>query len=84
MAGHPESVQHANSWTPRQHYKHYLERLVAKRLPVVVGVHTPEFSFEKERVNVENASRDLRVTYPVAIDSNYAIWQAFNNQYCPA
>jgi len=51
---------------------------------VVVGVHTPEFSFEKERVNVENASRDLKVTYPVAIDSNYAIWRAFNNQYWPA
>jgi thiol-disulfide isomerase/thioredoxin len=51
---------------------------------VVIGVHTPEFSFEKERVNVENALRDLKVTYPVAIDSNYAIWQAFNNEYWPA
>jgi thiol-disulfide isomerase/thioredoxin len=51
---------------------------------VVIGVHTPEFSFEKERVNVENALRDLKVTYPVAIDSNYRIWQAFNNQYWPA
>ena len=51
---------------------------------VVIGVHTPEFSFEKDRVNVENASRDLKVIYPVAIDSNYAIWQAFNNQYWPA
>jgi thiol-disulfide isomerase/thioredoxin len=51
---------------------------------VVIGVHTPEFSFEKERVNVENALRDLKVTYPVAIDSNYKIWQAFNNEYWPA
>ena len=51
---------------------------------VVVGVHTPEFSFEKERLNVEKASRELKVTYPVAIDSNYAIWRAFNNQYWPA
>src|SRR6266566_6616297 len=51
---------------------------------VVIGVHTPEFSFEKERVNVENALRDLKVTYPVAIDSNYRIWQAFNNNYWPA
>jgi len=48
---------------------------------VVIGVHTPEFSFEKERVNVENALRDLKVTCPVAIDSNYRIWQAFNNEY---
>jgi thiol-disulfide isomerase/thioredoxin len=50
----------------------------------VIGVHTPEFSFEKERHNVENAVRDLNVTYPVAIDSNYRIWQAFNNEYWPA
>jgi thiol-disulfide isomerase/thioredoxin len=51
---------------------------------VVIGAHTPEFSFEKERVNVEHALRDLKVTYPVAIDSNYRIWQAFNNEYWPA
>src|SRR5271170_5727503 len=51
---------------------------------VVIGVHTPEFSFEKERVNVENALRDLKITYPVAIDSNSRIWQAFNNEYWPA
>ena len=51
---------------------------------VVIGVHTPEFSFEKERVNVENSLRDLQVAYPVAIDSNYRIWQAFNNEYRPA
>lgn len=51
---------------------------------VVIGVHTPEFSFEKERVNVENSVRNLRIAYPVAIDSNYGIWRAFNNQYWPA
>jgi len=51
---------------------------------VVIGAHTPEFSFEKEPTNVENALRDLKVTYPVAIDSNYRIWQSFNNQYWPA
>jgi thiol-disulfide isomerase/thioredoxin len=51
---------------------------------VVIGVHTPEFSFEKEPVNVENALRNLNVTYPVAVDSNYAIWQAFHNDYWPA
>src|SRR3984957_5802071 len=50
----------------------------------VIGVHTPEFSFEKERGNVEQALRDLNVTYPVAMDSNYRIWQSFNNQYWPA
>ncbi|MDB5092986.1 MAG: cytochrome biosis protein [Candidatus Eremiobacteraeota bacterium] len=51
---------------------------------VVIGVHTPEFAFEKERANVEGAARDLKVTYPVPIDSNYMIWQAFNNEYWPA
>ncbi len=51
---------------------------------VVIGVHTPEFAFEKERSNVEKAVRDLKVTYPVAIDSDYTIWKAFNNEYWPA
>ena len=51
---------------------------------VVIGVHTPEFAFEKERSNVEKAVRDLHITYPVAIDSDYKIWSAFNNQYWPA
>jgi len=51
---------------------------------IVIGAHTPEFSFEKHRDNVENAVQRLRVTYPVAIDSNYEIWRAFNNQYWPA
>ena len=51
---------------------------------VVIGVHTPEFSFEKERVNVQHMTSTLNVTYPVAIDSDYGIWQAFHNQYWPA
>ena len=51
---------------------------------VVIGVHTPEFAFEKDRGNVEKAVRDLHITYPVAIDSNYQIWQAFDNEYWPA
>jgi cytochrome c biogenesis protein CcdA/thiol-disulfide isomerase/thioredoxin len=51
---------------------------------VVIGVHTPEFAFEKERSNVEKAVRDLKIAYPVAIDSDYNIWRAFKNQYWPA
>ena len=51
---------------------------------VVIGVHTPEFAFEKERSNVEKAVRDLKISYPVAIDSDYKIWEAFNNHYWPA
>jgi len=51
---------------------------------VVIGVHAPEFGFEQDRPNVENAVHDLKVTYPVAIDSNHTIWQAFSNEYWPA
>src|SRR5580700_2087812 len=51
---------------------------------VVIGVHTPEFGFEGEGANVENAVRELKIGFPVAIDSNHAIWEAFHNQYWPA
>jgi cytochrome c biogenesis protein CcdA/thiol-disulfide isomerase/thioredoxin len=51
---------------------------------VVIGVHAPEFAFEKDPQNVKRAVRELGITYPVALDSNYAIWQAFHNQYWPA
>ena len=51
---------------------------------VVIGVHAPEFAFEKDLANVKNAVANLGVTYPVAVDSNLAIWQAFNNEYWPA
>jgi thiol-disulfide isomerase/thioredoxin len=51
---------------------------------VVVGVHSPEFAFEKDLDNVRRAVKDLKVDYPVAVDSAHAIWRAFNNQYWPA
>jgi cytochrome c biogenesis protein CcdA/thiol-disulfide isomerase/thioredoxin len=51
---------------------------------VVIGVHTPEFAFEKDAGNVRRAVGELGVTYPVAIDNDYAIWQGFDNQYWPA
>jgi cytochrome c biogenesis protein CcdA/thiol-disulfide isomerase/thioredoxin len=51
---------------------------------VVIGVHTPEFAFEKDPANVAKSLTDLKITYPVAVDSNYAIWKAFKNQYWPA
>jgi cytochrome c biogenesis protein CcdA/thiol-disulfide isomerase/thioredoxin len=51
---------------------------------VVIGVHAPEFAFEKDPGNVRRAVADLKITYPVALDNDYAIWQAFNNQYWPA
>ena len=51
---------------------------------VVVGVHSPEFAFEKNEAHVRRAVRDLGITYPVAIDSNHAIWRGFENQSWPA
>ncbi len=50
----------------------------------VVGVHTPEFPFEKEASNVERAIGDFGLTYPVAQDNDYATWTAYRNQYWPA
>jgi hypothetical protein len=50
----------------------------------VVGVHTPEFEFEKDVDNVRRALKEMRVSYPVAVDNDYAIWRAFKNQYWPA
>ena len=51
---------------------------------VVVGVHTPEFPFERDVDNVRQAVKDMGVEYPVALDSDYAIWQAFANSFWPA
>ncbi len=51
---------------------------------VVIGVHAPEFSFEKETENVRWAVKDMRIAYPVAIDNDHAVWHGFNNQYWPA
>jgi len=51
---------------------------------VVIGVHAPEFAFEKSEANVRRAVTDLGISYPVALDNSFAIWQRFNNQYWPA
>ncbi len=51
---------------------------------VVIGVHTPEFAFEKNIDNVKAAVADLKIGYPVAVDNDYAIWRAFQNKYWPA
>lgn len=51
---------------------------------IVIGVHTPEFAFEKIPENVRRAVHDLEITYPVALDNDYAIWRAMNNRYWPA
>ena len=51
---------------------------------IVIGVHTPEFVFEHELDNVRDAVRSERVDYPVAVDNDYAVWDAFDNHYWPA
>jgi len=51
---------------------------------VVIGVHAPEFSFEKDLENVRRAVKDLNVGYPVAVDNDHTIWRAFDNHYWPA
>jgi thiol-disulfide isomerase/thioredoxin len=51
---------------------------------VVVGVHTPEFGFERDVDNIRRAVADMAIEYPVAIDSDYAVWTAFDNDYWPA
>lgn len=51
---------------------------------VLIGVHTPEFAFEKDAGNVEKAIKDFGITYPVVQDNDYTIWNAYSNQYWPA
>jgi len=51
---------------------------------VVIGVHSPEFEFEKNVENVRRAAMAMRIHYPIAIDSDHAVWRAFRNQYWPA
>jgi cytochrome c biogenesis protein CcdA/thiol-disulfide isomerase/thioredoxin len=67
-------LPHVRTWAEKYH----------DRGLVVVGVHTPEFAFEKDIVNVGKALAALGVSYPVAIDSDFGIWRAFGNQAWPA
>jgi thiol-disulfide isomerase/thioredoxin len=65
------------------HVRLWAERYAGAGL-VVLGVHTPEFGFEHDVDNVRRAVKDMRVGWPVALDSDYAIWRAFGNHYWPA
>jgi hypothetical protein len=51
---------------------------------VTLGIHTPEFPFEHDLENVRQAVKAMRIAYPVAVDSDYAVWNAFNNHFWPA
>lgn len=68
------TLPHVTTW-----YENYKDKGF-----VVVGVHTPEFEFEKEQKNVEQAIKQYNIHYPVAQDNNYATWNAYKNQYWPA
>jgi thiol-disulfide isomerase/thioredoxin len=72
------------NWIRSLPYARAWARTYADQGLVVIGVHTPEFPFEKDADNVRRAVKDMRVGYPVAIDNDYAIWRAFGNHYWPA
>jgi methionine-S-sulfoxide reductase len=68
------TMPYVNAW-----YRHYKDSGL-----VVLGVHSPEFAFEKDTGNVQAAVKKFDLRYPVALDSNLAIWKAFNNRFWPA
>jgi thiol-disulfide isomerase/thioredoxin len=68
------TVSYVRAWAEKYH----------DRGLVTVGVHTPEFPFEQDADNVRQAANDMRIEYPIAIDSDYGVWRAFSNHYWPA
>jgi thiol-disulfide isomerase/thioredoxin len=68
------TLPYLRTWSQRYH----------DRGLIVIGVHTPEFSFEEEVENVRRAAVDQSIPYPIAVDSKYDIWNAFDNHYWPA
>lgn len=68
------SLPYVNAWAKKYHDQGL----------VVIGVHAPEFAFERDFDNVRKAVHDLGINYPVALDNDFAIWHGFNNQYWPA
>ena len=72
------------NWQRTQPYVRYWAEKYKDQGLVVIGVHTPEFAFEKDVDNIRPALKTFRVEYPVAVDSNYAVWDAFGNRFWPA
>jgi cytochrome c biogenesis protein CcdA/thiol-disulfide isomerase/thioredoxin len=68
------AVPHVTGWYHAYHDKGF----------EVIGVHTPEYAFEKVEANVASGARDLGITYPIAMDNDYATWTNYRNQYWPA
>jgi hypothetical protein len=72
------------NWLRQEPYVRAWSRAYADDGLVVIGVHTPEFSFEHDVGGVARATRERSIGYPVAIDNEYAVWRAFANHYWPA
>jgi thiol-disulfide isomerase/thioredoxin len=72
------------NWLRQLPYLRAWAQKYADRGLVVIGVHTPEFSFERDLDNVLRAVADRDIEYPVAVDSDYGVWNAFANHYWPA
>ena len=72
------------NWLRTQPYLRAWAEKYRNRNLVVIGVHSPEFGFEKDLANVRRATASLGVAYPVAVDSDHKIWDGFGNQYWPA
>ncbi len=68
------TLPHVTAWYNKYHDKGF----------VVIGVHTPEFEFEKKTENVQNAIKRFNIHYPIAQDNDYSTWNAYSNQYWPA
>jgi thiol-disulfide isomerase/thioredoxin len=72
------------NWLRQEPYVRAWSRAYRGEGLIVVGVHTPEFSFEHDVEQIRRAISDREIDYPVAVDSDYAIWDAFANQFWPA
>ena len=88
LRGHPTVVNFWTltciNWLRQEPYVRAWSRAYRDDGLVVIGVHTPEFFFEHDVGLVRQATQDRDIDYPVAIDSHYAIWNAFDNHYWPA
>jgi thiol-disulfide isomerase/thioredoxin len=71
------------NWRQLPYVRAWAEKYKVQGL-VVVGVHSPEFAFEKNIDNIRWAAKDMGVAYPIAVDNDHAVWRGFNNEYWPA
>jgi len=72
------------NWLRQEPYVRAWSRAYGDDGLIVIGVHTPEFSFEHEIDGVRRSIEEREIDYPVAVDNNYEIWSAFDNNYWPA